>query len=220
MAGDSLMNERPIAQRRTLLIRGASLLGGVGALAGLGAAGFALAQGAPAPVRRVTVLEAGQQLAGGSWILMMRHEQTVPGVGDPPNFQLDDCATQRNLSEAGRVRARRTGEAMRAAGLAPAVVRAGRWCRVRETAELAFGGFEPWTALDSFFGQSERASMYREPVIAFARSFAGPGHAMLVTHQVNITSVLEVYPEMGEVIAARLEQGVLRARLRFTPGAD
>lgn len=214
MAGGCLMNERPMAQRRTLLIRG------IGAFAGLCAPGFAPAQGEPAPARRVTVVEAGRQLAGGSWILMMRHEQTVPGVGDPPNFQLDDCATQRNLSEAGRVRARRTGEAMRAAGLAPAVVRAGRWCRVRETAELAFGGFEPWTALDSFFGQSERASAHREPVIAFARSFTGPGHAMLVTHQVNITSVLEVYPEMGEVIAARMEQGVLRARLRFTPGAD
>jgi hypothetical protein len=57
-------------------------------------------------------------------------------------------------------------------------------------------------------------------VIDFARSYAGSGHAMLVTHQVNITGALEVYPEMGEVIAARLEQGTLRARLRFVPGAD
>jgi phosphohistidine phosphatase SixA len=180
----------------------------------------ALAQGAPAAVQRVTVKDAAQQLAGGGWILMMRHEQTVPGVGDPPNFSLDDCATQRNLSDAGRARARRAGEAMRAAGLVPAVVRAGRWCRVRETAELAFGRFETWTALDSFFGQSERAGAHRERVIDFARSYAGSGHAMLVTHQVNITGALEVYPEMGEVIAARLEQGTLRARLRFVPGAD
>ncbi|MFZ9507587.1 MAG: histidine phosphatase family protein [Burkholderiaceae bacterium] len=215
------MNERSTGQRRTLLLHGATLLGGLaagGVSAGLPRT--ALAQGAPAAVQRVTVKDAAQQLAGGGWILMMRHEQTVPGVGDPPNFSLDDCATQRNLSDAGRARARRAGEAMRAAGLVPAVVRAGRWCRVRETAELAFGRFETWTALDSFFGQSERAGAHRERVIDFARSYAGSGHAMLVTHQVNITGALEVYPEMGEVIAARLEQGTLRARLRFVPGAD
>jgi len=215
------MNERSTGQRRTLLLHGATLLGGLaagGVSAGLPRT--ALALGAPAAVQRVTVKDAAQQLAGGGWILMMRHEQTVPGVGDPPNFRLDDCATQRNLSDAGRARARRAGEAMRAAGLVPAVVRAGRWCRVRETAELAFGRFETWTALDSFFGQSERAGAHRERVIDFARSYAGSGHAMLVTHQVNITGALEVYPEMGEVIAARLEQGTLRARLRFVPGAD
>jgi phosphohistidine phosphatase SixA len=204
-----------------LLLHGATLLvglaaGGVGA----GLPRTAMAQGAPAAVQRVTVKEAAQQLAGGGWILMMRHEQTVPGVGDPPNFSLDDCATQRNLSDAGRARARRAGEAMRAAGLVPAVVRAGRWCRVRETAELAFGRFETWTALDSFFGQPERAGAHRERVIDFARSYTGSGNAMLVTHQVNITGALEVYPEMGEVIAARVEQGTLRARLRFMPGAD
>lgn len=204
-----------------LLRHGAALLGGLaGGGAGPGLPRTALAQGAPAAVRRVTVKEAAQQLTGGGWILVMRHEQTVPGVGDPPNFSLDDCATQRNLSEAGRARARRAGEVMRAAGLVPAVVRAGRWCRVRETAELAFGRYETWTALDSFFGQPERAGAHRERVIDFARSYANLGHAMLVTHQVNITGALEVYPDMGEVIAARVEQGALRARLRFIPGAE
>ncbi len=228
MAGDIPMNERLKGQRRMLLVRatalGGALAGGLlGGLAGLVSASVprtVLAQGASAAPRRVTVGEAAQQVAGGGWILMMRHEQTVPGVGDPPDFRLDDCATQRNLSEAGRARARRAGEAMRAAGLLPAVVRAGRWCRVRETAELAFGRYETWTALDSFFGQSERAGAHRERVIDFAQSYASSGHAMLVTHQVNITGVLEVYPEMGEVIAARMEQGSLRARLRFMPGAD
>ncbi len=204
-----------------LLLHGGALLGALaGGIAGLGLPCTALAQGSPAAVRRVTVKEAAQHLAADGWILMMRHEQTIPGVGDPPNFRLDDCATQRNLSAAGRAGARRAGEAMRAAGLVPAVVRAGRWCRVRETAELAFGRYETWTALDSFFGQSERAGAHRERVIDFAQSYASAGNAMLVTHQVNITGALEVYPDMGEVIAARFEQGSLRARLRFMPGAD
>jgi hypothetical protein len=41
-------------------------------------------------------------------------------VGDPPGYVLDDCATQRNLSDAGRAQARRLGETFRARGLAVA----------------------------------------------------------------------------------------------------
>lgn len=209
------MNER-LRGRRILLGQAAGVIGWA---AGQGLPPQVRAQTPSEPVVRLAVAEAALQLASGGWVLMMRHEQTVPGVGDPPGFRLDACATQRNLSEAGRLRARRAGEVMRAAQALPAVVLAGRWCRVRETAQLAFGGFDTWTALDSFFGHAERAGTHRESVIAFARRFAGPGNAMLVTHQVNITAVLEVYPEMGEVIAARVEQGALRARLRFNPGS-
>lgn len=170
-------------------------------------------------VPRVTVMQAAELLTSGGWILMMRHEQTVPGVGDPPGFRLDDCSTQRNLSDQGRVRARRAGDVMRSAAIRLSLVRAGRWCRVRETAELAYGPFETWLALDSFFGQSERAPLHRDAVIEFARGFTGAGNAMLVTHQVNITAALEVVTEMGEVVAARFEGGQLRPRLRFVPGS-
>ena len=41
--------------------------------------------------------------------LMMRHAQTEAGTGDPPGYRLSDCATQRNLSEAGRQQARALG---------------------------------------------------------------------------------------------------------------
>ena len=197
--------------------------------AGIGLSGAAVAsrvlaqhpQGAlerDRPVVRVTLEQAAAELASGGWVMMMRHEQTEPGIGDPPNFRLGDCSTQRNLSATGRARARRVGEAMRAAGIRLTVVRAGRWCRVQETAELAFGAVEPWPALDSFFGQSEQAQSHRDPVLAFARGFEGPGNAMLVTHQVNITATLDVYPEMGEIIAARNRGGRVIAQLRFTPG--
>jgi len=47
-------------------------------------------------------------VAGGCAILL-RHARTTPGVGDPPEFLLEDCSTQRNLSDAGRAQARRFG---------------------------------------------------------------------------------------------------------------
>ena len=47
-------------------------------------------------------------LREGGHIILMRHA-TAPGVGDPPNFRLGDCATQRLLSEAGRRQAKAIG---------------------------------------------------------------------------------------------------------------
>ena len=35
------------------------------------------------------------------YVLLLRHS-LAPGVGDPENFKLGDCSTQRNLSQEGR----------------------------------------------------------------------------------------------------------------------
>ena len=77
-------------------------------------------------------------------VVLMRHARTVPGVGDPPGYRLDDCRTQRNLSEEGRADARRIGQQLRALGLQPQVVRSSRWCRCLDTAREAFGRVEAW----------------------------------------------------------------------------
>lgn len=167
--------------------------------------------------QRVSLVTAARALASHDWVLMMRHERTVPGVGDPPQFRLGDCATQRNLSDEGRERARRAGDLMREANMEFVRVRAGRWCRVEETARLAFGQADPWPALDSFFGRSDRASPQREEVLDWLTAYPQRGNIMLVTHQVNITALLEVYPEQGEVIAARRAGRALQATLRFVP---
>jgi broad specificity phosphatase PhoE len=51
-------------------------------------------------------------LAGGGHVALMRHAE-APGTGDPPEFRIGDCSTQRNLDETGRAQARRAGESMR-----------------------------------------------------------------------------------------------------------
>jgi hypothetical protein len=52
--------------------------------------------------------DAAALLRAGGCVLMMRHASTVPGVGDPPEFQLGNCSTQRNLSTAGQADERHT----------------------------------------------------------------------------------------------------------------
>jgi len=161
--------------------------------------------------------EAAARLSAAPHLLFMRHEQTVAGVGDPPGFRLDDCATQRNLSQAGRDRAERAGERMRQAGIVVGLVRSSRWCRGQDTARLAFGRVEVWTPVNSFFaGQGDEAAQSRA-VREFASNWTDTRHAMLVTHQVNISALLGVYTQQGEVVAARWHEGALRPLFRFHP---
>ena len=93
-------------------------------------------------------------LREGGCVVLMRHAQTDPGVGDPPNFKLGECSTQRNLSEAGREQARRVGAAFMRERVKLDQVRSSAWCRCVDTAMLAFGQNTVWTPINSFFGSS------------------------------------------------------------------
>lgn len=134
---------------------------------------------------------------------LMRHAQ-APGTGDPPGLRLDDCSTQRNLSDAGRAQARSLGARLRAAGLGEARIYASAWCRTRETAELlGLGPVEMLPALNSFFaGQGDGARQ-----TAAMRAFLEAGRAgpprILVTHQVNVTALTGVYPADAEMVVMR-----------------
>jgi phosphohistidine phosphatase SixA len=136
-------------------------------------------------------------------VLMIRHAATEPGVGDPPDFRIDNCATQRNLSEAGRAQAQRLGVRLREAGLAPQRVRSSAWCRCLDTARLAFGPPAVWPALNSTFqGQGNPAAQTAELSAALAAMVPGRIEAW-VTHQVNITALTGEFTTMGEVLVLR-----------------
>jgi len=144
-------------------------------------------------------------LAGGGHIALMRHAY-APGTGDPENFRLEDCSTQRNLDEAGREQARRTGEAFREHGVAVGQVLSSRWCRCLETARLlGLAEVEPFAPLDSFFDERDRGPDQTEAVRARLAQAASDGASLvMVTHQVNITALTGVFPRSGEIIVLRL----------------
>lgn len=142
-------------------------------------------------------------LRDGGCVVLMRHAQTEPGVGDPPGFTLGQCRTQRNLSDAGRQQSRRVGEAFRREGIALVSVRSSAWCRCTDTAQLAFGAHTVWPALNSFFqGQGDADAQTRE-VMAAVAGLRRPANWMLVTHQVNISALTGDFLAMGELFATR-----------------
>lgn len=164
------------------------------ALAAAGAASLARAQPAD-PFWRL--------LREGGCVVLMRHAQTEPGLGDPPGFTLGQCRTQRNLSADGREQSRRVGEAFRREDIGIASVRSSAWCRCVDTAQLAFGRHALWPALNSFFqGQGDGDAQTRE-VLDTVAALRAPVNWVLVTHQVNISALTGEYPAMGELFATR-----------------
>lgn len=137
-------------------------------------------------------------------VVLLRHA-IAPGTGDPTNFQLDDCSTQRNLPEAGREQARRIGATFRQRNIPIAGVYSSQWCRCLETARLLnLGTVEPLPALNSFFSDRSTAPQQTQQVqqvIATHRNTSGV--LILVTHQVNITALTEIVPQQGEAIVLK-----------------
>ena len=139
-------------------------------------------------------------LKGGGQVVLMRHASTDPATGDPPGFRLDDCATQRNLSAAGREEAGRIGAAFQGRGVPVGRILSSRWCRCLETARLAFNTVEPWPSLDSFFRDQGRELQQTQAVRALVSERPPSGNLILVTHGFNIQALIGILPAPGEMI--------------------
>lgn len=170
----------------------------------------------------MTPVQAADLLKDKGFVLMMRHAQTVPGTGDPANFELGKCSTQRNLSDGGREQARRIGATLKAAGIRFDVVRYSQWCRCRETAQLAFSEPQPqaWPVLNSFFEDRQTEPAQTAALHEQARRWATDKvNVFLVTHQVNISAALGTFTRQGEILIARVKADRLVpvGRIAFEP---
>lgn len=142
-----------------------------------------------------------ERLNEGGFVIMLRHA-LAPGVGDPENFRVGDCTTQRNLSEQGRAQARRLGERLRAHGIDQAEVYSSQWCRCLETAELLMlGPVEQLPALNSFFSRPADRESNLQALRAFLAELPEDGPpVILVTHQVTISAIAGHGTVSGEAV--------------------
>ena len=159
-----------------------------------------------------------QLMRSGREVILMRHAVTTPGVGDPAGFKLDDCSTQRNLTDAGREDARRVGATFRTRGIPIARVLSSPWCRCLETARLAFGAAESWAPLSNLFdnraGEAEQLRALRELA---GRRPAG-GNVVLVTHGSVVLPLTGIQPAPAELVVLTPDgAGRFRVAGRLTP---
>ncbi len=145
------------------------------------------------------------RLNAGGHILMIRHA-LAPGMGDPADFRIGDCSTQRNLDERGRQQARAIGNWLRSNGITSARVYSSQWCRCLETAELlAMGPVAELPALNSFYELTHN----REPNLKALREFIAKQPPdgeliILVTHLVTISAIADAGVSSGEGVLLKL----------------
>jgi broad specificity phosphatase PhoE len=140
-------------------------------------------------------------LQAGGQVVLMRHALTTPGVGDPPGMVLDDCRTQRNLSDEGRAHARQLGDAFRARGVPIGQVLSSPWCRCLETARLAFGvSPEVSTALSNLFGRSDPQGQQVSRLRALVSRQPAGGNVVMVSHGSTIVALTGVSPAPAEMV--------------------
>ncbi len=144
-------------------------------------------------------------------VALVRHGE-APGIGDPTGWKLDDCATQRNLNDAGRDQARALGERLRAERIAIAQVLASPWCRTAETATLlAVGKVRTEPTFANAYVLSERRAEFTAGAQTLIGRWRGPGVLLVVTHGENIQALVGRAPAPAELVVVAAEgDGSLR----------
>jgi broad specificity phosphatase PhoE len=134
----------------------------------------------------------------GKALLIMRHA-LAPGTGDPVQFKLNDCATQRNLNAQGRAQAAAWGKIIRQQYAGEVVLYSSQWCRCLETAELmAIAQVQPLPVLNSFFAGRGEKTQQTEALLQQFEVPLLPIPTVLVSHQVNFTALTGYFPASGE----------------------
>lgn len=148
--------------------------------------------------------EAWEALREGRAVLMLRHA-LAPGTGDPANFKVDDCSTQRNLNNTGREQARAWKPFLEEHGITEARVFSSQWCRCLDTArEMDVGPVEEMKSLNSFFRNRGDGAMQTKQTIAIVNELEPGPPVVLVSHQVNVTALTDVYPSSNEGVVIAL----------------
>ena len=143
------------------------------------------------------------ELKKGGKLIFIRHAY-APGGGDPDNFDINDCNTQRNLNNSGREQAKNIGNFFKENNIKIENVYSSEWCRCKETALIAFNKFETKNFLNSFF--SSKFAQNKDSQInnlkEFIKNNKGKQNLVFVTHYVVISESLNYLSSSGEIVVS------------------
>ena len=141
------------------------------------------------------------ELKNGGKLIFIRHAY-APGSGDPDNFDINDCSTQRNLSNTGRKQAKKIGEFFIQNNIPINKIYSSEWCRCKKTASIAFNKFKTKKFLNSFFSSkfSKNKDIQIKNFKKFLKNWDESQNLVFVTHYVFISEVLNYASSSGEII--------------------
>ena len=155
------------------------------------------------PVKADSKKNIIENLKAGGKLIFIRHAY-APGGGDPENFNIYDCSTQRNLSESGRIQSKKIGNFFKENKIKIKNVYSSEWCRCKETAFFAFKSFKTKSFLNSFFSSkfAHKKKSQIKDFQKFLNNWDKKNNLIFITHYVVISEILDYPPSSGEIVVA------------------
>ena len=155
------------------------------------------------PVKADSKKNIIENLKAGGKLIFIRHAY-APGGGDPENFNIYNCSTQRNLSESGRIQSKKIGNFFKENKIKIKNVYSSEWCRCKETASLAFKSFKTKSFLNSFFSSkfAHKKKSQIKDFQKFLNIWDKKNNLIFITHYVVISEILDYPPSSGEIVVA------------------
>ena len=155
------------------------------------------------PVKADSKKNIIENLKAGGKLIFIRHAY-APGGGDPENFNIYNCSTQRNLSESGRIQSKKIGNFFKENKIKIKNVYSSEWCRCKETASLAFKSFKTKTFLNSFFSSkfAHKKKSQIKDFQKFLNNWDKKNNLIFITHYVVISEILDYPPSSGEIVVS------------------
>jgi len=146
----------------------------------------------------------------GGKLIFIRHAY-APGGGDPDNFDISNCASQRNLNEEGIEQSKRIGNFFLEKNIIIDKILSSEWCRCKETAKYAFKNYETKSFLNSFFSQkfADNKDKQIKELKKYIKKWNGKSNLIFVTHYVVILEILNISVSSGEIIVADKDFNIL-----------
>jgi phosphohistidine phosphatase SixA len=140
-------------------------------------------------------------LQKGGNLIFIRHAY-APGGGDPDNFDIHQCLSQRNLSESGREQSKKIGNFFKQNEIPIDLVISSEWCRCKETALIAFKSFETKNFLNSFYSTkfAKNKKIQIKNLKKYINNWDSDKNLVLVTHYIVISEILNYPPGSGEIV--------------------
>ena len=148
-----------------------------------------------------SILEGARE---GNKVILIRHA-LAPGTGDPNDFSIEDCKTQRNLNKVGIEQSKKIGKIFKDNKIPIDIVLSSEWCRCKDTAFYAFREFKEFSALNSTFSPpyNENETRQVKEIEKYLMNWKGEGKNLtLVTHYSIITAITNAVPSSGEIVIA------------------
>ena len=140
-------------------------------------------------------------LKDGGKLIFIRHA-IAPGNGDPSNFKINDCSTQRNLNQNGIEQSKTIGLFFKKNNIKIDKVLSSEWCRCKDTSNLAFENYKIFKALNSFYDPrfAENEEKQIKDLKKFVKEWDSDKNIIFVTHYVVILSLLNIGVSSGEIV--------------------